>query len=82
MSFETYKKIGAPSPSIIIPKTSVIADLEKRGEQVAKEVLTDKNMSIETAQEKLLNVMSNGAKEFEQRTGRKMTYLEMRAAWG
>lgn len=88
MSFETYKKIGAPSPSVIIPKTSVIteldviADLEQRGEQVAKEVITDKNMRIETAQEKLLNVMSNGAKEFEQRIGRKMTYAEMREAWG
>ncbi len=66
MSFETYKKIGAPSPSTIIPQisssqggtaNSVIADLEKRGEQVANEVLTDKNMSIETAQEKLLNVI-------------------------
>ena len=91
MSFETYKKIGAPSPSVIIPQisssqggrvNSVIADLEQRGEQVAKEVITDKNMRIETAQEKLLNVMSNGAKEFEQRTGRKMTYAEMRETWG
>ena len=61
---------------------SVIDDLEKRGEQVVKEVITDKTLSIETAQKKLLDVISNGAKEFEQRTGRKMSYSEMRAAWG
>lgn len=30
----------------------------------------------------LQNVMVDGAKEFEEKVGRKMTYAEMRAMWG
>jgi hypothetical protein len=30
----------------------------------------------------LINIMQSGSDEFEEKTGRKMTYAEMRAAWG
>jgi hypothetical protein len=30
----------------------------------------------------LVSIMSSGAKEFEEKTGRKMTYSEMRAMYG
>lgn len=30
----------------------------------------------------LIAIMTDGAKEFEQKTGRKMSYAEMRAAYG
>jgi hypothetical protein len=30
----------------------------------------------------ILGPMASGAKEFEERTGRRMTYMEMRMMWG
>lgn len=59
---------------------SVIADLEKKG----YELITGKSdkKPVQDVGQKLMNFMQDGAKDFEQRTGRKMTYAEMRAAWG
>ena len=66
---------------------SVIADLEKKGyEQAAKAapvILTAKDSAkVEEAGQTLIRFMTDGSKEFEERTGRPMTYAEMRAAWG
>lgn len=58
---------------------AVIRDLEKRGEIEAKKVL---QTDVKEAADQLIGFMEAGAKEFEQRSGRRMTYSEMRAAWG
>ena len=59
----------------------VIRDLEQRQYPVVKEVLQSTNSINDTAN-KLTGFMTSGADEFKQRTGRDMTYAEMRAAWG
>jgi hypothetical protein len=40
------------------------------------------NSSIKDIGDGLMNIMSSGADEFKEKTGRNMTYGEMRAAWG
>ena len=55
----------------------VIRDLEERQIPVIKEASQSSNHS-----DTLMNFMKNGADEFKERTGRTMTYAEMRAAWG
>jgi len=59
---------------------SVIADLEKKGYELITGKLNKE--PVQDVGQKLMNFMQDGAKDFEQRTGRKMTYAEMRAAWG
>lgn len=61
---------------------AVIADLEKKGYEKATEVLPSMLVGNKDAGDKLMSFMSAGADDFEKRTGRKMTYGEMRAAWG
>jgi hypothetical protein len=68
------------------PET-VIHDLEQRG--YVEAVKASPNVLITNDVEKMKDVsnhligfMTAGANEFEERTGRKMTYAEMRAAWG
>lgn len=61
---------------------TVIKDLEKKGEQFTKQILTSKTDSIETVQNLLLDHMASGSEEFKNKMGRTMTYAEMRAAWG
>jgi len=96
-SFESYTReqaLGAPSQQITerslsncsldnIPEdaTQVISELERRGEIEAKKVFQSSATSENTANA-LLGIMQSGATEFEKRTGRPMTYAEMRAAWG
>jgi len=54
--------------------------------QVATNVVSnnpDKTKEVaEVTSNILLNVMSDGAKEFKEKVGRPMTYSEMRAMWG
>jgi hypothetical protein len=61
---------------------AVIADLEKKGYEKAAEVLPGIIVGNKDAGDQLMSFMSSGAEDFEKRTGRKMTYGEMRAAWG
>ena len=81
-------KIAEPKRQKYEASESVIADLEKKGyEQAVKAapIIVDTNAKMETVQDAgqiLMNFMQDGAKEFEERTGRKMSYAEMRAAWG
>jgi hypothetical protein len=58
----------------------VIKELEEKGFTKAKEILTKPNS--ESTGSELLKFMKDGTKEFEERTGRKMTYSEMREAYG
>ena len=66
-----------------LPESSeyVIRDLEERQLPVVKEALQS-SASINDTTNTLMNFMKNGADEFKERTGRTMTYAEMRSAWG
>jgi len=65
---------------------AVIADLEQKGYEKAVEILPSiiigNNEKVKDVGDKLISFMSAGADDFEKRTGRKMSYAEMRAAWG
>jgi enoyl reductase-like protein len=58
-------------------------------EALAKSMIhttTDKNdqekEAMQKLQDDLISIITNGAKSFEEKTGRKMTYAEMRYAYG
>lgn len=78
----------APVPQYIERENpeSVIIDLEKKGYieavKALPNILSNNKTVAESAGEKLIGFMTAGADDFEKRTGRKMTYGEMRAAWG
>jgi len=44
--------------------------------------LQKENIPIEKVGETLISIMSTGAQEFKQKTGREMTYSEMREMYG
>jgi hypothetical protein len=57
--------------------------LEKEGEQKVKELtisemIDDSNKMLESVK----NIMKDGEKEFIKKTGRRMTYAEMREIYG
>jgi hypothetical protein len=52
--------------------------LEKEGEIKTVKALSDPSSNANT----FLNIIKEGAKEFEQKTGRPMTYGEMRDMYG
>jgi len=58
---------------------AVIKDLESQQLPVIQKAMAT---PVNQAGDILMGFMSNGAKDFEKRTGRPMTYGEMRAAWG
>ena len=71
----------------------VMKQLESKVTKEAVDIVIKSEIKIATNPDKkqeivnktsnaLLNAMSNGAKEFEQKVGRPMTYSEMRSMWG
>jgi hypothetical protein len=62
----------------------VMKDLEEKvNPKSLSEGLAQLNEAIKTNDASiLLNPMIDGAKEFEKRVGRPMTYVEMRGMWG
>ena len=59
--------------------------LEREGEQKAKQVVVDRAagaIDVSTAVEKCATIMTEGAKEFQEKMGRPITYSEMRALYG
>jgi hypothetical protein len=62
----------------------VIKDLEEKGNpKSVSEGLAQLSEAVQTNDaSKLVNPMLDGAKEFERRVGRPMTYGEMREMWG
>jgi len=52
--------------------------LEKEGEQKVAKALKDPTANATT----FLNIVKEGADEFQQKTGRTMTYSEMRELYG
>ena len=59
---------------------TVLQELEKRGEAEAIKALQS-SAPTDTIADSLIGFIQSGAKEFEQRTGRQMSYAEMRAAY-
>lgn len=56
----------------------IIRKLEADGEKQLNELKKTGNVNGDS----LTNLMKNGEKEFVKRTGRRMTYAEMRQAYG
>ena len=56
----------------------VMLELEKKGEEQLAQVKTQNG----NVGQQLSSIVSNGAKEFQEKTGRPMTYGEMRAMYG
>lgn len=55
--------------------------LEKEGEETAAKIIqTDNNPSA--AAQQCANMVAQGIKEFREKTGRQMTYSEMRELYG
>jgi len=60
---------------------SVMLELEKRAEIEVAQLASNTDQKPDFG-EKLVSIMSSGAKEFKEKTGRQMTYREMRAMYG
>jgi hypothetical protein len=58
--------------------TTIKNKLENEGMEKAKNILSSGNMT----EKKIKDVLAEGAKQFEEQTGRKMTYGEMREMYG
>jgi hypothetical protein len=59
--------------------------LEREGEQKAKKLVIDRAagaINDSTAVEKCASIITEGAKEFQEKMGRPMTYSEMRTLYG
>jgi hypothetical protein len=59
--------------------------LEREGEQKAKKLVIDRAAGANndsTAVEKCASIITEGAKEFQEKMGRPMTYSEMRDLYG
>jgi hypothetical protein len=59
----------------------VMLELEKKAEIQVAYMATNVDQTPDFG-EKLVSIMSSGAQEFKEKTGRPMTYSEMRAMYG
>jgi hypothetical protein len=57
---------------------NLLKKIETDGENMLKQLKVDGNVNGDS----LLNLMQTGEKEFIKKTGRRMTYAEMRQAYG
>jgi hypothetical protein len=67
------------------PSQEFMNKLETDGEKKSKELLQQviqNQISLDDFGQKLQKVMTDGAKEFQQKNGRPMTYSEMRNLYG
>jgi hypothetical protein len=73
-----------PKSTVYENSEDVIQDLEAQGFNKVKQIFSHSNgnMDLEKVQHTIIDVISSGADDFKQRTGRPMTYAEMRAAYG
>ena len=58
--------------------TTIKNKLEHEGMEKAKNMLKSGNMT----EKKIMDILNEGGKKFEEQTGRKMTYGEMREMYG
>ena len=59
-----------------------IVDAYKTGKLVNPITAKPNSKKMEEMNDISQSIMQNGAKEFQEKTGRNMSYGEMRAAWG
>ena len=59
---------------------SIMKSLEAKGEQQVKNMVSTGNINED--RNKLINIIKEGGKEFEEKMGRPMTYAEMRDMYG
>ena len=70
-------KESKPIDMSLIGDVNVKLKLEKEGEEKVKEVVKNRGTIDD-----IMKIMSDGSKEFTQKTGRNMTYGEMREMYG
>jgi hypothetical protein len=76
--------INTPSTDNLSSDTitkNVMLELEKKAEIQVIQLTSNADQKPDFG-EKLVSIMSSGAKEFTEKTGRQMTYSEMRAMYG
>lgn len=56
----------------------VMKDLERKAEEEVKGLYKNNNIG----EKEIMTILQNGSKEFEQKTGRSMSYGEMREMYG
>ena len=79
----TYISMNTDKTPIQPNTNELIKKLEKEGMEKTSELLNRKNIEDPGLMaDQLVKIMSEGANEFKQKTGRNMTYSEMRAAYG
>jgi len=61
---------------------AVLKEVEKKAETKTKTMVQDKTIQGNKVAAALHEMISEGANDFKQKTGRPMTYSEMRAAFG
>lgn len=61
---------------------TLLKELEKEGIQKTAEIIKGSKESKENTTAALLDIMKKGSDTFTEKTGRNMTYSEMRQAWG
>lgn len=66
-------------PVVVESLETIMKDLEAK---VNPKTMAEGIARLQTNSASILGPMEAGAKEFEQRVGRSMTYGEMRAMWG
>jgi hypothetical protein len=61
---------------------TLIKELEKEGMQKTADIMKGSNGAKDNIAPALLDIMKKGSDTFTEKTGRNMTYSEMRQAWG
>ena len=62
----------------LVDEKELLKKIEKEGEEMLQKLKGSKDVNDKT----LLGLMQVGEKEFIKKTGRRMTYAEMRSAYG
>ena len=62
----------------LVDEKEFLKTIEKEGEEMLQKLKDSKDVNDKT----LLGLMQVGEKEFIKKTGRRMTYAEMRSAYG
>jgi DNA phosphorothioation-dependent restriction protein DptG len=62
----------------LVDEKELLKKIEKEGEEMLQKLKDSKDVNDKT----LLGLMQVGEKEFIKKTGRRMTYAEMRSAYG
>jgi len=65
----------------IVDEIKLLQKLENEGYDKLKKIAKNEQF-IDAVNNPFMNIINEGAKEFKEKTGRQMTYAEMRAAYG